>query len=195
MSGRLEQLGLSSLLVMMEMERKGGVITLARTPLQLERARAEIEDARAWGFGPDDFASSHPGGALGRRLLTHVSDVMRSGQALPTVRSGSTLVAAILEVTRKRMGMVAILDEDGQVMGIFTDGDLRRLLERGGDIRGLPVDSAMTGGPAVIGPHALAAEAVQLMEARRISQLLVVDPRRHLVGALHIHDLLAAKIV
>ena len=149
----------------------------------------------ARGFGPDDFASSHPGGALGRRLLTHVSDVMRSGQALPTVRSGSTLVAAILEVTRKRMGMVAILDEDGQVMGIFTDGDLRRLLERGGDIRGLPVDSAMTGGPAVIGPHALAAEAVQLMEARRISQLLVVDPRRHLVGALHIHDLLAAKIV
>ena len=149
----------------------------------------------ARGFSPDDFASSHPGGALGRRLLTHVSDVMRTGQALPTVRSGSTLVAAILEVTRKRMGMVAILDEDGRMQGIFTDGDLRRLLERGGDIRGLTVDSAMTGSPAVIGPHALAAEAVQLMEARRISQLLVVDQRRHLVGALHIHDLLAAKIV
>ncbi len=150
-------------------------------------------DAR--GFGPDDFASSHPGGALGRRLLTHVSDVMRSGEALPTVRSGATLVAAVLEVTRKRMGMVAVLDDDGVLRGIFTDGDLRRLLERGGDIRGLAVDCAMTVNPAVIGPHALAAEAVGLMEARRISQLLVVDQRRHLVGALHIHDLLAAKIV
>ena len=149
----------------------------------------------ARGFGPDDFASSHPGGALGRRLLTHVSDVMRSGEALPTVRSGATLVAAVLEVTRKRMGMVAVLDDDGVLRGIFTDGDLRRLLERGGDIRGLAVDSAMTVNPAVIGPHALAAEAVGLMEARRISQLLVVDQRRHLVGALHIHDLLAAKIV
>jgi arabinose-5-phosphate isomerase len=149
----------------------------------------------ARGFGPDDFASSHPGGALGRRLLTHVSDVMRTGDALPTVRCGAPVGAAILEVTRKRMGMVAVLDEEGIVQGIFTDGDLRRLLERGGDIRGLAVDSAMTAHPSTIGPHALAAEAVQLMEAQRISQLLVVDQRRHLAGALHIHDLLAAKIV
>lgn len=149
----------------------------------------------ARGFGPEDFASSHPGGALGRRLLTHVSDVMRSGHALPTVRRGAPLSEAILEVTRKRMGMVAVLDEEGALCGIFTDGDLRRLLERGGDIRGLAVDSAMTAQPASIGPHALAAEAVQMMESRRISQLLVTDQRRHLVGALHIHDLLAAKIV
>ena len=148
----------------------------------------------ARGFGAADFASSHPGGALGRRLLTHVSDVMRSGDALPTVARDATLAQAILEVTRKRMGMVAILDEDRAVCGIFTDGDLRRLLERGGDIRGLAVSEAMSADPASIGPHALAAEAVAMMEARRISQLLVTDPARRLLGALHIHDLLAAKI-
>ncbi len=149
----------------------------------------------ARGFGAEDFASSHPGGALGRRLLTHVSDVMRAGAALPIVHRDASLTDAILEVTRKRMGMVAVLEEDGAVCGIFTDGDLRRLLERGGDIRGVGVASAMTHGPASIGPHALAAEAVQLMETRRISQLLVLDQRKHLVGALHIHDLLIAKIV
>ena len=148
----------------------------------------------ARGFGAADFASSHPGGALGRRLLTHVSDVMRSGDALPTVARDATLAQAILEVTRKRMGMVAVLDEDRSVCGIFTDGDLRRLLERGGDIRGLSVSDAMTADPAAIGPHSLAAEAVAMMETRRISQLLVTDPARRLLGALHIHDLLAAKI-
>lgn len=150
-------------------------------------------DAR--GFGPDDFASSHPGGALGRRLLTHVSDVMRSADAVPHVPIEASLADAILEITRKRMGMTAVIGQRNEVAGIFTDGDLRRLLERSGDIRALRVADVMTASPATIGPHALAAEAVRIMEDRRISQLLVVDEARRLVGALQIHDLLAAKVV
>jgi arabinose-5-phosphate isomerase len=149
-------------------------------------------DAR--GFNAEDFASSHPGGALGRRLLTRVSDVMRTGDALPIVRQGVRLVDAIVEVTRKRMGMTAIAAPDGRVAGIFTDGDLRRLLERGGDVRALAVDEVMTHQPAWIRPEALAAEAVKVMEDRRINVLLVLDPSGNLVGALHIQDLLAAKV-
>ncbi len=150
-------------------------------------------DAR--GFGPEDFASSHPGGALGRRLLTHVADVMRTGDAIPVVRFDAPLAQAILEITRKRMGMTAVLGADGAVLGIFTDGDLRRLLERDGDIRALQASEVMTPSPAAIVPSALAAEAVRMMEDRRINQLLVVDGDGRLVGALHIHDLLAAKVV
>ncbi|HWS73787.1 MAG TPA: KpsF/GutQ family sugar-phosphate isomerase [Quisquiliibacterium sp.] len=150
-------------------------------------------DAR--GFGPEDFAVSHPGGALGRRLLTHVSDVMRTGDAVPAVPESASLAAAILEITRKRMGMTAVTAPDGRLAGIFTDGDLRRLLEREGDIRGLGVAQVMSASPATIGPGALAAEAVKLMEDRRISQLPVVDARGHLAGALHLHDLLTAKVV
>ncbi|MFP5413240.1 MAG: SIS domain-containing protein [Gammaproteobacteria bacterium] len=149
-------------------------------------------DAR--GFGPMDFARSHPGGALGRRLLTRVADVMRTGAALPQVPTGSRLVDAILEITRKRMGMTAVVGPDGRMAGIFTDGDLRRLLEQGREVQGLPVDEVMTRSPRTIGSQALAAEAVRLMEEHRISQLLVVDDDR-LVGALGIHDLLAARVV
>jgi arabinose-5-phosphate isomerase len=150
-------------------------------------------DAR--GFGPEDFANSHPGGSLGRRLLTHVSDVMRTGDAVPRVGADASLAAAVLEITRKRMGMTAIVDEHDTMLGIFTDGDLRRLLEREEDIRALSVASTMTREPVTIGPHALAVEAVRCMEDRRINQLLVVDGSKRLVGALHIHDLLAAKVV
>ena len=150
-------------------------------------------DAR--GFGAEDFASSHPGGALGRRLLTRVSDVMRTGDAVPSVGETAPLGAAILEITRKRMGMTAVLGGDGLVRGIFTDGDLRRLLERDGDIRAFRVEQVMTRTPAVIGAEALAVEAVRLMEDRRINQLLVIDGNRRLAGAVHIHDLLAAKVV
>jgi arabinose-5-phosphate isomerase len=149
-------------------------------------------DAR--GFGPMDFARSHPGGALGRRLLTRVADVMRTGAELPQVPSGSRLVDAILEITRKRMGMTAVVGADGRMAGIFTDGDLRRLLEQGREVQGLTVDEVMTRSPRTIRSQALAAEAVRLMEEHRISQLLVVDEDR-LVGALGIHDLLAARVV
>ncbi len=150
-------------------------------------------DAR--GFGPMDFALSHPGGTLGRRLLTRVADVMRSGANLPSVRAGARLVDAILEITRKRMGMTAIVADDGRLAGIFTDGDLRRLIEQGRDLRGLCIDEVMTRTPATIDAQALAAEAVRIMEERRISQLLVADSGHRLAGALHIHDLLTAKVV
>jgi arabinose-5-phosphate isomerase len=150
-------------------------------------------DAR--GFDAADFARSHPGGSLGRRLLTRVSDVMRTGAALPTVAAGSSLSAAILEVTRKRMGMTVVLHDDGRLAGVFTDGDLRRLLERTTDLGALRIDDAMSREPAFIAPDALAVEAVRRMEERRINQLPVLDADRRLVGALHIHDLLVARVV
>ena len=150
----------------------------------------------ARGFGPEDFARSHPGGALGRRLLTTVADVMRTGPSLPTVLPGASLADAVLEVTRKRMGMTAVVDDAGRVHGIFSDGDLRRLLEAGrsADFRTVAVDTVMTPSPVVIGPGALAAEAVRIMEDRQINQILVVSDDR-MVGALTLLDLLAAKIV
>jgi arabinose-5-phosphate isomerase len=149
----------------------------------------------ARGFSEQDFARSHPGGALGRRLLTRVSDLMRQGSALPRVSIDASLGDAILEMTRKRMGMTAIEDHDGALAGIFTDGDLRRVLEQVGSIRGLSIRAVMTGGPVTINASALAAEAVRLMEERRISVLLVSDDRARLTGALHLHDLLQAKVV
>ena len=149
----------------------------------------------ARGFGPEEFARSHPGGALGRALLTHVSDVMRSGKDLPAVGQDARLVDAVLEITRKRMGMTAVLGADGALVGIFTDGDLRRFLERGEDARTTPVGTVMTRNPVTIEAGALAVEAVRRMEERLVSQLLVVDGQGRLVGATHIHDLLHAKVV
>ncbi len=149
----------------------------------------------ARGFGPDDFALSHPGGTLGRALLTHVGDVMRSGANLPVVGSDARLVDAVLEITRKRMGMTAVLDAAGQLVGIFTDGDLRRFLEHGDDPRTATVSDVMSRQPVTIEAEALAVEAVRRMEERLVSQLLVVDGAGKLVGALHIHDLLSAKVV
>jgi arabinose-5-phosphate isomerase len=150
-------------------------------------------DAR--GFDAADFARSHPGGSLGRKLLTHVADVMRTGDALPIVALGAALGTAILEVTRKRMGMTAVVGPDGRLAGVFTDGDLRRLLERTTDLGSLRVDDAMTRSPASIEPQALAVEAVRRMEERRITQLPVVDAEGYMVGAIHLHDLLAARVV
>ena len=148
----------------------------------------------ARGFGPEDFARSHPGGALGRRLLTHVSDVMRTGKDLPIVPVTASVTEALVEITRKSMGMTAVLDGD-RVVGIFTDGDLRRLIEREGDIRNLTVVAGMTRNPLHIGPDALATEAAALMDDNRKNQLLVLDATGRLVGALHTHDLMAAKVL
>ena len=150
-------------------------------------------DAR--GFGADDFARSHPGGALGRRLLTHVRDVMRSGTALPTVGVDASLVSALLEISRKGMAMTAVLEADGRLAGIFTDGDLRRLIEKAHDLTGVRVADVMHRSPRSIGPDRLAAEAADLMERYRINQLLVQDDDGRLVGALHIHDLTNAKVI
>jgi len=150
-------------------------------------------DAR--GFGEADFARSHPGGSLGRRLLTRVTDVMRSGDAVPQVAAGCSLTAAILEVTRKRMGMTAVIQADGTLAGVFTDGDLRRLLERTTELGALTVDEVMSTQPTTVGPQDLAVEAVRRMEDRRINQLPVIDSSRRLVGAVHIHDLLLARVI
>lgn len=150
-------------------------------------------DAR--GFSRDDFARSHPGGALGRRLLTLVSDVMRTGKDVPSVPSATSLADAMLEISRKGMGMTAVLDDGGALAGIFTDGDLRRAIERGVDLRAARIVDAMSRDPARIAPDHLAAEAVQIMEVRRINQLLVVDASGALVGALNMHDLFRAKVI
>jgi arabinose-5-phosphate isomerase len=149
-------------------------------------------DAR--GFGAEDFARSHPGGALGRRLLTFVRDVMRTGERIPRVRSNATLSEALLEMTAKGLGMTAIVDADDQVVGIFTDGDLRRLFKRTLDFSALTLADVMKVGPRTIGPDHLAAEAAELMERFGITQLLVTENGR-LVGALNVHDLFAAKVV
>lgn len=149
----------------------------------------------ARGFGREDFARSHPGGALGRRLLTHVRDVMRHGPALPIVAEDAPLPRALEEISAKGMGMTAVVDAQRKPVGIFTDGDLRRLIERVGDIRSLTVADGMTRAPRTIGPDALAAEAAQQMDDRRLNQMLVVDTAGMLIGALHTHDLMAAKVV
>jgi arabinose-5-phosphate isomerase len=150
-------------------------------------------DAR--GFSADDFARSHPGGPLGRKLLTHVSDVMRTGDAVPSIRVDATLADAILEISRKGMGMTAVVDADRRLVGLFTDGDLRRTMERNADLRGTRIESVMTRDPRAILPEALAVEAVELMERRKSTQLPVVDAAGRLVGALNIHDLFRAKIL
>ena len=149
----------------------------------------------AKGFGKEDFARSHPGGSLGRRLLTHVRDIMRSGERLPMVREDAMLSGAILQITKKGLGMTAIVDTEQRVLGIYTDGDLRRTLEKKLDINTTPVRDVMSANPRCIGPNALAAEAVQIMEQYNISQMLVVDEQHQLVGALNVHDLLHAKVM
>ncbi len=150
-------------------------------------------DAR--GFGAEDFARSHPGGALGRRLLTHVRDVMRTMPDVPTVRETTPVLEAILAVSRGGMGMAAVLSKDHDLCGIFTDGDLRRAMQNLGDLRTISVGAVMTKNPRTITAGRLAVEAVQLMEEHKISQLLVVDSAGRLSGALNMHDLFRAKVV
>ena len=150
-------------------------------------------DAR--GFGEEDFARAHPGGALGRRLLTHVSDVMRTGDTVPSVPESASFFDVLLEMSKKGMGMAAVVDRTGKVTGIYTDGDLRRTLERKPDVRSLKVIDIMKRDPRTIAPQKLAAEAVELMERYKISQLLVVSSGGELVGALNTHDLLHAKVI
>ncbi|MCC4115073.1 KpsF/GutQ family sugar-phosphate isomerase [Aromatoleum toluclasticum] len=150
-------------------------------------------DAR--GFGADDFARSHPGGSLGRRLLTHVSDVMRPSERVPQVSEDASMMAALIEMSRGGMGMTAVVGAGGRPIGIFTDGDLRRALERGCDARSATIAEVMTRNPRNIGPDALAAAAAEMMERQRINQLLVVDHQGALAGALTTHDLMLAKVI
>jgi len=148
---------------------------------------------KARGFTEEDFARSHPAGALGRRLL-FVRDVMRTGAHIPRVRADNTLAEGLLEVTSKGLGMTAIVDDSMHVLGVFTDGDLRRALDREADLRATRMDQVMTVGPKFVLPSTLAAEAVHLMETHRITSLIVLDEDRKLVGALNVHDLLRAGV-
>lgn len=149
----------------------------------------------ARGFGAEDFARSHPGGALGRRLLTRVSDIMRNADAVPCVKQTASVFEALEEISRKGMGMTAVLDAEGRAIGIFTDGDLRRLIERKGDVRDLNVTDGMSRNPRHIQPEALAVDAAVLMDSHKLNQMLVADEQGKLIGALHMHDLMAAKVV
>jgi arabinose-5-phosphate isomerase len=147
------------------------------------------------GFSADDFARSHPKGRLPRQALVHVADVMRKGADVPAVPLGAAALEAVAEITRGGLGMTAVVDGERRVQGIFTDGDLRRVLEKGTDLAGARVDEVMSRKPRTLRPEALAVEAVQLMEAHKISQLLVVDERGALLGALNMHDLFRAKVI
>ena len=150
-------------------------------------------DAR--GFKAEDFARSHPGGALGRRLLTHVSDIMRSGDAVPAVSEQASFIDLMREISAKGLGATAIVSAQRQVLGVFTDGDLRRAIENGQDLRQHTAKQLMRPQPRTIGADALAAEAADLMEQHRISCLLVVDAQGTLCGALNTHDLMRAKVI
>jgi len=147
------------------------------------------------GFTRDEFAASHPGGALARKLLTHVRDVMRAGEDAPRTACGATAMQGLLEMSRGKMGMTAVVDGDGRVVGIFTDGDLRRNLEQGVDMRSARITDVMTRAPRTIGPDKLAAEGIEIMERFKVNQLLVVDAEQKLLGALNMHDLFRAKVI
>jgi arabinose-5-phosphate isomerase len=147
------------------------------------------------GFTREDFALAHPGGTLGRRLLLRVADVMNSGADVPRVGPDALLAEGLVEMTRKSLGMTAVVDGAGRLLGVFTDGDLRRAIDRAVDIHRTPMREVMTSGCKTVGPGALAAEAVRLMEQFKITALLVVDERDIVVGALNVHNLFRAGVM
>ena len=149
----------------------------------------------ARGFTAEDFALSHPGGSLGRRLLLHVHDIMHKDNAIPAVTRDASLRDALMEMTAKGLGMTAVIDDEGRPVGIFTDGDLRRCLDRGIDVRSANIAEVMIPGGKRIAPDRLAAEALNLMEDNKINALLIVDENERLCGALNMHDLLRAGVV
>jgi arabinose-5-phosphate isomerase len=148
----------------------------------------------ARGFTAQDFALSHPGGSLGKRLLMHIDSLMRTGNDIPHVKPDCLLNQALLEVTRKRLGMTTILDDEGHLAGVFTDGDLRRALDKGFDIYKTPIKEVMTRNSITLTPRLLAATALQVMQAHKITAIVVIDNDRKPVGVIHIHDLLQARV-
>jgi arabinose-5-phosphate isomerase len=147
------------------------------------------------GFTAEDFARSHPAGALGRRLLLHVGDIMHSGDTLPAVTESASLRETVLEMTRKRLGMTAIVDANNKVLGVFTDGDLRRCFDQGTDLQSTTIAAVMTPNPISLHAEQLAEEALRTMESRNINGVLVTDPEGHLIGALNMLDLVHARVV
>ena len=173
-----------------------GLAPTASTSAQLAMGDAlAIALLEARGFTAEDFARSHPGGTLGKRLLLHIADVMHGESELPSVGPDQTISEAIVVMTRGRLGLCAIVDDQRRAVGILTDGDLRRGLDASGDIRTTPVRDLMTPDPQTIEPDELAASAVELMQARKIQGLLVVDENNRLIGALNFQDLLQAGVV
>ena len=175
---------------------------LALAPTSSTTASLAMGDAlavallEARGFTADDFARSHPAGALGRRLLLHITDVMHAGDDVPKVGPDASVSEALVEMSRKRLGMTAVVDDEGRLLGLYTDGDLRRSLDdEHVDLRGTRIEAVMTRAPRTIDADALAVEAAQLMETHKINALLVLDGERRVVGALNIHDLLRARVV
>ena len=146
-------------------------------------------------FSADDFARSHPGGSLGQRLLTHVRDVMRTGEEVPRTNINAPLKDALVEISKKRLGMTVIVDELNHVLGIFTDGDLRRLLEKTLDLESVKLKDVITQNPKTTSKNILAAQAVEMMERYRINHLVIVSENGQLEGALNLHDLLTSKII
>ena len=175
---------------------------LALAPTSSTTAALAMGDAlavallEARGFTADDFARSHPAGSLGRRLLLHITDVMHAGDDVPRVGPEASISEALVEMSRKRLGMTAVVDDEGRLLGLYTDGDLRRSLDDDAvDLRSTRIETVMTRAPRTIDADALAAEAAQLMETHKINALLVLDAERRVVGALNIHDLLRARVV
>ena len=168
----------------------------ASTTVQLALGDAlavALLDAR--GFKAEDFARSHPGGALGRKLLTHVADVMRKGEDVPKVGPEAEFTALMREMSSKGLGATSVTDDDGRVLGVFTDGDLRRLIEKGVDLRALKARDVMHAQPRTIRQDALAVEAAEMMELHRITSILVVDAQGLLCGAINSNDLMRAKVI
>ena len=149
----------------------------------------------ARGFTRQDFARSHPGGSLGRKVLVHVADLMRVGEAIPRIAPEAVLSEGLAEISRKGLGMAVVVDGEERIVGVFTDGDLRRALDKPIDVHKTPISALMTRNGKTIGPRELAAEAVHLMELHRITALPVVDERGRLVGALNVHDLFRAGVM
>jgi len=175
---------------------------LALAPTSSTTASLAMGDAlavamlEARGFTADDFARSHPAGALGRRLLLHIRDVMHGGGEIPAVTADASLADALMEMSRKRLGMTVVVDEAQRLIGLYTDGDLRRTLtDPAIDVRDARIADVMTRDPIAIGADALAVEAARLMETRKITMLPVVDEARRVVGALNVQDLLRARVV
>jgi arabinose-5-phosphate isomerase len=150
---------------------------------------------QARGFTERDFARAHPGGALGRRLLLKIDDLMHTGTAMPMVGVDAPVATALVEMTRSGLGFTAVVDDMQRVVGIFTDGDLRRVFERNHDIRAARIGAVMTGNCKTVGPGLLAAEALRIMQEHKINALLVVGAERELIGALNMHDLLRARVI
>ena len=180
-------------------EREACPLNLA--PTSSTTAQLVLGDAlatallEAKGFSAEDFAFSHPGGALGRRLLLKVSDLMHQGDEIPRVDQHLTVQRALLEITRKRLGMTAVMDSDARVLGIFTDGDLRRAIDQGVDLGTTEIGAVMTRNFTTVSAEILAAEALQVMQDKKINALIVLDENSQLVGALNMHDMLAAGVI